>query len=37
MDDQIRVSGKNKDDLQAIIKMLREADLPFAMQFVNYR
>ncbi|MBI4429765.1 MAG: YajQ family cyclic di-GMP-binding protein [Ignavibacteriales bacterium] len=37
MDDQIRVSGKNKDDLQAVIKMLRETDFPFAMQFVNYR
>ena len=37
MDDQVRVSGKNKDDLQAIIKMLREADLKFAMQFTNYR
>jgi hypothetical protein len=37
MDDQVRVSGKNKDDLQAIIKMLREADLKFAVQFTNYR
>ncbi|MBI3004887.1 MAG: YajQ family cyclic di-GMP-binding protein [Ignavibacteriales bacterium] len=37
MDDQIRVSGKNKDDLQAVIKMLRETEFPFAMQFVNYR
>jgi len=37
MDDQIRVSGKDKDDLQAVIKMLREAEFPFAMQFVNYR
>jgi len=37
MDDQVRVSGKNKDDLQSIIKLLRDADLPFAMQFVNYR
>jgi uncharacterized protein YajQ (UPF0234 family) len=37
MNDQIRVSGKNKDDLQAVIKILRERDLPFAMQFVNYR
>jgi cyclic-di-GMP-binding protein len=37
MDDQVRVSGKNKDDLQAIIKMIREADLAFAVQFVNYR
>ncbi len=37
MDDQVRVSGKNKDDLQAVISMLRQADLAFALQFVNYR
>jgi uncharacterized protein YajQ (UPF0234 family) len=37
MEDQIRVTGKNKDDLQSVIAMLRQADLPFAMQFVNYR
>ncbi|HEX9614237.1 MAG TPA: YajQ family cyclic di-GMP-binding protein [Bacteroidota bacterium] len=37
MDDQIRVSGKDKDDLQQVIKTLKETDLPFAMQFVNYR
>ena len=37
MEDQIRVSGKNKDDLQAIMKMVREAELSFAMQFTNYR
>ncbi len=37
MDDQVRVSGKNKDDLQAVIAMLRAADLKFAIQFVNYR
>jgi uncharacterized protein YajQ (UPF0234 family) len=37
MEDQVRVSGKNKDDLQAVIKMLREADLAFAVQFTNYR
>lgn len=37
MDDQVRVTGKNKDDLQQTIKVLRENDLPFAMQFVNYR
>ncbi len=37
MDDQVRVSAKNKDDLQSIMGMLRQADLPFAMQFVNYR
>ena len=37
MDDQVRVSGKNKDDLQSVIAMLRQADLTFAIQFVNYR
>ncbi|MBM2846585.1 MAG: YajQ family cyclic di-GMP-binding protein [Bacteroidetes bacterium] len=37
MDDQVRVSGKNKDDLQSVMKMLREAELVFAMQFTNYR
>ncbi len=37
MDDQVRVTGKNKDDLQDVIKLLRETDFPFAMQFVNYR
>lgn len=37
MDDQVRVSGKNKDDLQAVMAMLRAADLKFAMQFTNYR
>lgn len=37
MDDQVRVSGKAKDDLQAVMKMLRDADLAFAIQFTNYR
>lgn len=37
MGDQIRVSGKSKDDLQAVIRMLREADLPLELQFVNMR
>jgi uncharacterized protein YajQ (UPF0234 family) len=37
MDDQIRVSGKSKDDLQAIMALVRQADLSFAVQFVNYR
>lgn len=37
MDDQIRVTGKDKDDLQAIIALLRSQDFPFALQFVNYR
>lgn len=37
MEDQVRVTGKNKDDLQSVITMLREHDFSFAMQFVNYR
>jgi len=37
MDDQVRVSGKNKDDLQTVMAMLRNANLAFAMQFTNYR
>lgn len=37
MGDQIRISGRSKDDLQAIMQMIRDADLAFAVQFVNYR
>ena len=37
MEDQVRVTGKNKDDLQSVIAMLRKADLDFALQFTNYR
>lgn len=35
--DQLRVSGKNRDDLQAVIRVLRETDLGIDMQFTNYR
>ncbi len=37
MEDQVRVSGKSKDDLQAVMAMVRTADLKFAVQFENYR
>lgn len=37
MEDQVRVSSKSKDDLQAVMQLLRAADLKFAMQFLNYR
>ena len=37
IEDQVRVSGRNNDDLQAVIKIIREADLTFAVQFTNYR
>jgi hypothetical protein len=35
--DQVRISGKNKDDLQAVMQALRAADLGIDMQFTNYR
>src|SRR5215475_14426014 len=35
--DQVRVSGKKRDDLQAAIAMLRGRDLGIAMQIVNFR
>lgn len=35
--DQVRVKGKNKDDLQAAIQLLRGSPLEFDMQFTNYR
>jgi uncharacterized protein YajQ (UPF0234 family) len=36
-DDQIRVTGKSKDELQQIIAAIRKADLPIDVQFINYR
>ena len=36
-EDHVRVFGKNKDDLQAVIKLLRERDLGIETQFTNYR
>jgi len=36
--DQLRVVSKDKDTLQSVIKMLREAeDIPVPLQFTNYR
>jgi len=35
--DQVRVSGKKKDDLQSVMSMLKEQEFGIAMQFVNYR
>lgn len=34
---QVRVSGKNKDDLQAAIHLVRGRDLGIELQFVNFR
>ena len=35
--DQLRVSGKKKDDLQAVIQLLKSSDFDVALQFENYR
>lgn len=35
--DAVRVTGKNKDDLQAVIKLLRGQEYAVPLQFVNYR
>ena len=36
-DEQIRVSGKNRDDLQKVIAALRALEFDLPLQFVNYR
>ncbi len=35
--DQLRVSGKKRDDLQQTIAMLRAANLDLPLQFINFR
>ena len=35
--DQVRVTAKKKDDLQAVIAMLKASDFDVALQFTNYR
>jgi len=34
---QVRVSGRNRDDLQAVIAAVRAMDFPVALQFTNFR
>jgi len=36
-EDQLRVSGKNRDDLQAVIQFLKQKDYQIELQFINYR
>lgn len=36
-EDQVRVTGKSRDDLQKVITLLRNLDLPIELQFTNYR
>lgn len=35
--DQVRVSGKSRDDLQKVIQLVKAADLPLDVQFTNFR
>lgn len=36
-EDQVRVTGKNRDDLQAVIALVREKDYDLPLQFINFR
>jgi len=36
-EDTVRVTGKNRDDLQSAIRLLRGEELPFETQYVNFR
>jgi len=35
--DELRISSKSRDDLQAVQKLIKDADFDFAVQFTNYR
>jgi len=35
--DKLRISGKKRDDLQAVIGMLKDADIGLPLQFENFR
>ena len=35
--DELRVTGKSRDDLQEVQKLLNSSELDFAVQFTNYR
>jgi uncharacterized protein YajQ (UPF0234 family) len=35
--DQVRITGKAKDDLQVVMKAVREHDFDVPLQFVNFR
>lgn len=35
--DELRVTGKKRDDLQTVIALVKDAEYDFAVQFVNYR
>ena len=35
--EQVRVSGKKRDDLQAVIALLKNMDFGLPLQFINFR
>ena len=35
--DEVRITGKKRDDLQEAIQALKDADFGMPLQFVNYR
>jgi len=35
--EQVRVTGKKRDDLQQVMALLREADIGAPLQFTNFR
>jgi uncharacterized protein YajQ (UPF0234 family) len=35
--EQVRVTGKKRDDLQQVMALLREADYGLPLQFTNFR
>ena len=35
--DQVRVSGKKRDDLQEVMTLLRNTDVDLPLQYVNFR
>lgn len=37
MDNQLRITGKDKDDLQAAIQLVKSKDFGIDLQFTNYR
>jgi uncharacterized protein YajQ (UPF0234 family) len=34
---QVRVTGKKRDDLQAVMQMLKKSELDLPLQFTNFR
>jgi uncharacterized protein YajQ (UPF0234 family) len=36
-DQQVRVTGKNRDDLQAVIALVRKSEFDLPLQFTNFR